>query len=557
MNNNRMKIIIISLAIVIVIIFIIVISSAKKRVTFKLIGDENVTINYGDIYSDPGVDAKDWKGRDLSDYVSVDGAVNPYVSGVYKITYQLNYNNLDYALARIVMVGDMNIDDFDIVLNGDDTIYLLKGSNYFDEGAYVVNKIDNSKIWNALEVEDEIDTQVTGEQFIKYSYKHNGIVKELQRKIIVFDIPITKSPAIITNENVTISMDLSSIDDVKYVILPDNSISLDKNVEYIAKDNGDYLFKIFTNSGDEYAKLINIDNIIDSYSCIGEVNRYGTTVSVISPSLDDVVKYEWVIDGVQVPGSSIYRNANSIKSASVKLTLTAGEHNLNCDVKDNLIYHFKYDEFFERPYIECNSYTERDRIVLDAKLKSAIDEAGKGTRAGVAEAGRFITGALDYKIRYLGPKKENFAVGRYPYVGLNIGKSDGWGCRVSGYTQGIDCTHFAEWVFRQNDLNVRPFDGQNVEKTSTAYNKIRAGDLLLSPCPTYNGCWGANFRHVGVVIGVDDKYIYVAEATTDKINAVVVTKWEKYNMPTSGKFSQVKFVKYDRGDGKYTDMWVS
>ena len=41
-------------------------------------------------------------------------------------------------------------------------------------------------------------------------------------------------------------------------------------------------------------------------------------------------------------------------------------------------------------------------------------------------------------------------VGKYQQEGLNIGKSDAWGCRVQGYTQGLDCTHFVEWILYQN-----------------------------------------------------------------------------------------------------------
>ena len=86
----------------------------------------------------------------------------------------------------------------------------------------------------------------------------------------------------------------------------------------------------------------------------------------------------------------------------------------------------------------CNTYTAQDKATLDAKLKQVVAEAGRGTRAGVVAAARFLVGGLDYKVPYLGPKTVNTALGRYKKVGLNIGQDGAWGCSVSGWKQGMD-----------------------------------------------------------------------------------------------------------------------
>ena len=556
MFNKKDIIIIISVAVIIIVGLSLYRINKKKNVVFYLSGEDRITIKYGEVYSDPGVVAKNYSGNDISQYVFTNGSVNSYKSGAYQITYELNYENINKKLSRVVVVSDMDIDNFDFIMNGEETVYVLKGNEYIDEGAYIVNKIDNSRIWDGLDTISNVDINNEGEYYVTYSFKHSGSVKELKRKVVVFDILTYINPSLPTNGDVEINIEVNNNDVIKKVVLPDGGVESSDLVKYKVNENGDYTFILYNSNDEEYVKTISVQNIIDSYSCVGEINYNETKLTVISPSINDVLKFEWNIDGETIDGKYTYSKNRIINNASVNLMFANGSYNVKCNIKDNLIYHFKYDEFFEKPEIACNSYTEQDRIILDAKLKSAINQVGKGTRAGLAEAARFIVGALDYKVRYLGPKKENYAVGRYPYVGLNIGKSDGWGCKVSGYKQGIDCTNFIDWVFTQNNMSISPFDDVNVSKSADVYSRIRAGDLMLSPCPTPDGCWGTKYRHVGIVIGVDEKYIYVAEATTDSIYALVATKWEKYNMPKDGKFSYVKFLNKNIPDGKYTDMWM-
>lgn len=151
-------------------------------------------------------------------------------------------------------------------------------------------------------------------------------------------------------------------------------------------------------------------------------------------------------------------------------------------------------------------------------------------------------------------KKINSELGRYPYVGLNIGTKSSWGCYVGGYLQGIDCTNFVRWAFKQNGLDVDSiYSTKNTYKVRSIINKIQVGDFLLSPCEV--NC-ESPFTHVGIIIGIDNNYIYVAESTTGNVNAVIVSKWDKNNMPSSGKFSVVRLYEYPN-EGNVSNMWLS
>ena len=79
--------------------------------------------------------------------------------------------------------------------------------------------------------------------------------------------------------------------------------------------------------------------------------------------------------------------------------------------------------------------------------------------------------------------------------------------------------------------------------------------MLYTPC-TSNCKNDFKLNHVGIIIGIDNNYIYVAESTTESTNAIVITKWQKNNMPTSGKFSIVNLFNY-ASDGNITNMWIS
>ncbi len=61
------------------------------------------------------------------------------------------------------------------------------------------------------------------------------------------------------------------------------------------------------------------------------------------------------------------------------------------------------------------------------------------------------------------------------------------------------------------------------------------------------------FVHIGIVVGVDKNYIYVAEATTGSIDAIVVTRLDKSN--AASKFKVVRLYEYP-SDGNYSDMWL-
>ena len=72
--------------------------------SFRLIGNEEVTILEGEIYDEPGVKIISQEGYNLSDYVTKVGDVDVNRRGTYKVTYNASYNNIRKKLTRKVKV---------------------------------------------------------------------------------------------------------------------------------------------------------------------------------------------------------------------------------------------------------------------------------------------------------------------------------------------------------------------------------------------------------------------------------------------------------------------
>ena len=545
MKNKSVSFVVMCFLLIIVASLIIFIVYRNNRISFYLVGDDEINITYGSIFNDPGFVAKTGKGEDLSNNVSVYGDVNTIQTGGYTITYELDYNDEKKYLTRVVFVKDIDISNLEIVLNGEEDYYLLKDDTYSELGASLFNKISNTKIGNVeVLINGDVDTSLAGEYEVKYSFMYHGNSVSKIRRVHVLDVPHQLNPEGLTSDNVEITIDFSAIKNYQSVKLPDNRVLTSKSIQYNVNKNGTYKFIITTTDNKEYNKIVMIDSIVGSYICSGEITTKGTKLTV-SPVSNEIMDYEWNLDGKTVKGSSTYEQSKSVKSASVTLNfMNNKKYKVDCNVTDKLVYHFKYDENNTKPFMTCQTYTDADRIALDAKLRQVVNEAGYGTRAGVVAAARFLVGGLDYKVPYVGAS-------RYSQSGLNIGQKNAWGCS----SIGLDCYYFIDWARSQNGLTLTANYAGDKFNTHDDASRIKVGDYLLTPC-TSSTCKNIyNINHIALVIGIDDNYIYIAEAVTGNVNAVVAHKLDKNNLPKSGNLSLVRHVDYP-SEGNVTNMWT-
>ncbi len=179
---------------------IISLSVILDNLSFRLNGEEIITLNLNEEYADEGATAStiNW---DLSDYITTSQSVDTSKVGIYYITYHLNFLNRHYSLDRAIEVID-NIPP-EIVLNGDGEVRLYTGDEYTDAGATATDNYDGD-ITDRITTTSSLDTSQAGEYDITYyvedTFKNNATIS---RKIIVENRPVLPSPApAVANVNV-------------------------------------------------------------------------------------------------------------------------------------------------------------------------------------------------------------------------------------------------------------------------------------------------------------------------------------------------------------------
>ena len=553
-NSSYNLVIIILVLAIIGVIFFMFYNPVDESYTFTLEKDEIIAYKGTKVISN--YTALDSEGNNINDEVTIDDKVNVNVPGEYQRCFTLKHGSKEETKCQKIIIKEKIEANYVIKLEGESEVYVLKGKEYNDKGAKVYNGETEVKV--VVNKKGTVNYNVPGEYTITYYFDTNGIHKEVTRKIIVYniDVQITLNPGTQTSGNVKIKLTITG-DKYFNTLLPNGNKVTDNEITYEVNKNGEYKFTIYDKYNNPIEQAVNVTNIKRSFTCNAIVNYKGTTLTVTGDnnSTNYVKSYIYNLNGKDYSGDKTYTIFKIINKASVKLKLKDDtEESITCSIKNNLIYQFKYDANNTKPYMKCNTYTASDKIKYEKQLSDAINSVGYGTRAGVVEAARFLVGGLDYKVKYLGPKKVNSALGRYAKKGLNIGQSGAWGCMVSGWTQGMDCTNFVEWAFVQNGLSISGgvYGTSNTYKTAEVINKIRAGDFMLVPNNGQNPNKG-NFLHIGIVVGVDNNSIYVAEATTGSIDAIVVTRLDKSN--ASSKFKTVRLYNYP-SDGNYSNMWL-
>lgn len=357
------------------------------------------------------------------------------------------------------------------------------------------------------------------------------------------------------------------------------------------KINKDY--KIYLKNDYRKTKEVNLTDYVDNILSF----NFEEEIIYMVLGTEKSLKYdELVIDKnkelskITSSDENIVTIANGIMkaNASGNCEIKTGNKSIKIIVTD-IIGKPTYQEK-KKEIIPCNQYSKTEAELLDKLLAFRINESGYQTRAGAVEAARFLTLEFKYRIPYfyengrVHPSGVHFAdgEGRYYKVGLYLDDSKKndiiasyrgpaiWGCPLTnlepapeyGYIMGakkpngLDCSGFISWAlknagFDPGDIGAGdseyPYQmtklGEFVSLTPELINsgKIRTGDLI--------NYWG----HIGMIIGIDDDCIYVAESLPN-LGGAVAKKYLKTNIRNT--FTHVVLMdKYYEKDGNLTTMW--
>ncbi len=306
------------------------------------------------------------------------------------------------------------------------------------------------------------------------------------------------------------------------------------------------------------------------YLAIGEEKKITANIeNVIWSSEDDKVALveEGTIKGVN-PGTTKVVAAKDGGKSSLEVVVT------------DLIVKPVIDN--KKEFLSCNRYSEEESTLLEEILEYRIKEAGLNTRAGAVAAARFLSLEFPYRITYFlengrlitnGVRTFADGEGRYYHKGLYLSEkkfkdlqasSYGpaiWGCEMynavtyKNTRNGLDCSGYVSWALFNAGFDVgdggaginasidNDLDdlGEKIAatKASLESGKVKVGDLI------------GRYGHIGIIIGIDTEYIYIAEALDDDLHILSVKP-----DAISRNWTYIELMdKVYKKDGNLTNMW--
>lgn len=327
--KGKSSIIVGAVSIFLIIIGIIILSVNNVDYYLVINGADNITIYLNHEYSELGYSAYDSKSNDLTDRVVVKSNLDTNKVGNYQISYSIG------NITKVRYVSVVEGGKTDIKLNGDETVYLLKGSDYTEEGYQAIDTVDGD-ITSKVIINNNININKNGRYSVTYFTTNSaGVYAFAVRKVVVYDISIKLSLA---NTKVTASTDIIvSVKDsyFDYLLLPDNNKVNDKSYKYKVNDNGEYKFVVYDKNGftkEASITVSNIDKGITSASCSGSFKNEKTVLNVSAEASSGINRYvvngvSYVYPKITITGDynstvnvTVYDNSGNSKDISCKVT---------------------------------------------------------------------------------------------------------------------------------------------------------------------------------------------------------------------------------------------
>ena len=171
--------------VLLVIIAIVLINVFNKgaKYTLTIVGNDNITINLGSDYIEPGYSAYDKKGNDVTKEVKISSNIDTTKEGNYEILYSIG----KISKVRYVTVKKTNNQTIIRLTNGT-TMYLEVGEKYIEPGYKVFDNIDGDQLTKKVIVTGKVDTSKPGVYEMTYSVVNSrNITTTVKRTITVVE----------------------------------------------------------------------------------------------------------------------------------------------------------------------------------------------------------------------------------------------------------------------------------------------------------------------------------------------------------------------------------
>lgn len=238
-----------------------------------------------------------------------------------------------------------------------------------------------------------------------------------------------------------------------------------------------------------------------------------------------------------------------------------------------------------KPFLTAGLYTQEENDLLDDILLYRIEQAGYGTRAGVVAAARFLALEFPRTIPYFfenGRLNNHSGIlyvdgeGRYYHQGLYLHESrceeivaaySGpavWGERLYSIqteeysANGFSCGGFVSWCLLNGGFDAGDSgSGDNAgrdddlcdlgERVAITEELMRSGRVKPGDFIWLEG-------HIGIIIGMDEENIYIAEAWQGRLH---VDTYERYSgISRTGIYTHIVLMDDVYGeDGNLSESW--
>ena len=156
-----------------------------------LLGDNPITIEVGDTYTDAGATATDNFDGDLTSSIVTVSTVNTSIVGVYSVTYNVSdtSGNAAAEVTRTVTVVDTTVPV--ITLLGDNPITIEVGDTYTDAGATATDTYDGD-ITSSIVTVSTVNTAIVGVYSVTYNVSDTSgnVAAEVTRTVNVVDTTV-------------------------------------------------------------------------------------------------------------------------------------------------------------------------------------------------------------------------------------------------------------------------------------------------------------------------------------------------------------------------------
>ena len=136
-------------------------------------GEQSVTINAGETYTDAGASAHDNVDGDISKAVETTGAVDANKPGIYTVSYNVSDQSGNYADAVLRTVTVVDKVAPVITLKGQQSVTINAGRNYKDAGASAHDNVD-ADISKLIGITGLVDTDTPGVYTITFNVKDSS-----------------------------------------------------------------------------------------------------------------------------------------------------------------------------------------------------------------------------------------------------------------------------------------------------------------------------------------------------------------------------------------------